>query len=53
MSDFQIKSEITMLINKSGYSKSKDLICPIAKILCMRHKNLTFRQIYKVAKSVI
>jgi hypothetical protein len=52
MSDIQLKSEVTLLIDSSGYSKSKDMICPITRILSMRHKNVPLKQIYKVAKSV-
>lgn len=53
MSDIQLKSEITLLVKTSGYKKSKSLLCPIMKIVSMRHKDIPQEQIYKVAKSVL
>lgn len=52
VSDIQLKSEINNLVDKSGYEKSKDMMCPIIKILTMRHKDVSSQQIYKVAKSI-
>ncbi len=53
MSDIQLKSEITLLVNKSGYKMSKDMLCPIMKIVSMRHNDVPQKQIYKVAKSIL
>lgn len=53
MSDIQLKSEITHLLKKSGYAKSKSMLCPIMRIISMRHKDLPMKQIYNVTKSVL
>lgn len=52
MSDMQLESEITQIVNTAGYSKSKCMLCPIMKIVSMRHKDVPQKQIYKVAKSI-
>ncbi|MFT5662306.1 MAG: hypothetical protein ACI9TV_002956 [Sulfurimonas sp.] len=53
MSDIELKSEITLLVNNSGYSKSKNMICPIMRIISMRYKNIPAQQIYKITKSIL
>ncbi len=53
MSDMQLKSEITLLVNTSGFKKSKSMLCPIVRIVSMRHKDVAQKQIYKVAKSIL
>ncbi len=53
MSDIQLKSEIEVLIKKSGYAKSKSLLCPITKIVSMRHRDVPQKQILKVAISIL
>ena len=53
MSDRELKSEIEILVKKSGYKKSPDLLCPIIKIVGMRHQDVSSSQIYKVAKSIL
>ena len=52
MSDRALKSEIEILVKESGYKKSSNLLCPIIKIVSMRHQDLSSQQIYKVAKSI-
>ena len=53
MSDIQLKSEIEVLIKKSGYRKSRSLLCPITKIVSMRHRDVSQKQIIKVAISIL
>ena len=53
MSDIQLKSEIEVIIKKSGYKKSKSMICPITKIMIMRHNEVPQKQILKVASSIL
>lgn len=53
MSDIQLQSEIESIIKMSGYKKSKDLICPITKIVSMRHRDVSQKQILKIAKIVL
>lgn len=53
MSDIKLKSEIEILVKRSGYKKSKSLLCPIMKIVSMRHKDISHRQIHKVAMTVL
>ena len=53
MSDIALKSEIETLIKKSGFKKSKNLICPITKIITMRHNEVSQKQIMKVTNSIL
>lgn len=53
MSDIELKSEIEGIIHKSGYVKSKSLLCPIIKIVSMRHKSVPQKQIIKVVSSIL
>ena len=53
MSDVQLLSEIENIIKKSGYSKSKKMLCPIVRIVSMRHKEIPKKQVLKVAKSIL
>ena len=53
MSDIQLKTEITQLVNNSGYPKSKSLLCPLMRIVSMRHKNVPLKRIYEAVNSVI
>ncbi len=53
MSDIQLKLEITLLVNTSGYKKTKSMLCPIVRIVSMRHQDVPHKQIYKVAKSIL
>ena len=49
----QLQSEIENLVKKSGYRKSKKLLCPIVKIVSMRHSDIDTKQIYRIAKSIL
>jgi len=53
MSDRELKSEVTHLVNKSGYAKSIDLLCPIVRIVSMRHQDIPLQQISKVVRSLL
>jgi len=53
MSDVQLKSEIESLVKKSGYKKSKNLLCPIMKIISMRYRDVPKKQIHKAALSIL
>ena len=53
MSNIQLKSEINSIIKKSGYGKSKDLLCPIMKIVSMRHKEVPSKQVHRVLKELL
>jgi len=53
MSNIQLKSEINSIIKKSGYSKSKDLLCPIMRIISMRHKEVPSKQVHGVLKDIL
>lgn len=53
MSDIQLKSEITQLIHTSGFKKSKSLLCPIVRIVYMRHQDISLRRISKVARLIL
>jgi hypothetical protein len=53
MSDIQLEVKIHRIVAHSGYKKSNELICPIMKILQMRHKDLNKSQALRVAKSIL
>jgi len=53
MSNLALKSEMEILIKRSGFKKSKSMICPIAKLMSMRHSNVSSQQIHKVIKSIL
>ena len=53
MSDVQLEIKINRIITHSGFKKSDKLICPIIKILQMRHKDLDKSQALRVAKLIL
>jgi hypothetical protein len=53
MPDIQLKSEIECIIKKSGYSKSKKMLCPIMRIISMRYKDISQQQVFKITKSLL
>ncbi len=53
MSDIQLEVKVNRIIAHSGFKKSNKLICPIMKILQMRHKDLDKLQALRVTKSVL
>lgn len=53
MSDTRLKAIIQTLIMQSSYAKSDKLICPIVKIISMRHPYLTHDKIYAITKSLL
>ena len=53
MSDRELKLEVALIVNKSGYTKSIDLLCPIVRIVSMRHQDIPLKQISEVVKSLL
>ncbi len=53
MSDIHLKLEIQNIIQKSGYSKSNKMLCPIMKIVTMRHANISQQRLLRVTKHVL
>ncbi len=53
MSDIQLQSEIHNIIKKSGYSKSKKMLCPIMRIVSMRYINISQQQLLRVTNSML
>ena len=53
MSDFQLQSEITHIIKKSGLPKSKAMLCPIVKIMSMRHPQIAQTQLFRITKALL
>ncbi len=53
MSDLQLKSEIESLVKNSGYNPTKKILCSVIKIVSMRHKDVSQKQIFKVAKDIL
>ena len=53
MSDIQLKSEIKSLLKTSGYTDTKGMLCSMVRIVSMRHREVSQKQILKVAKEVL
>jgi len=53
MSDIELKSEIKSLLKSSGYKPSKAMLCSVVRVVSMRHRNISQKQIFKVAKEVL
>ncbi|WP_193112119.1 hypothetical protein [Sulfurimonas paralvinellae] len=53
MSNIELKSEINTIIKKSGYSRSKDLLCPLMRVVSMRHKDVPSKQIHGILKELL
>ncbi len=53
MSDVQVEIKVKRIIAHSGYEKNDNLLCPIMKILQMRHKDLDKVQAFRVTKSIL
>jgi len=53
MSDIQVAVKVKRIIAQSGYEKNDNLLCPIMKILQMRHKDLDKTQALRIAKSIL
>ncbi len=53
MSDIELKLEIKSLVKTSGYKETKAMLCSILKIVSMRHREVSQKQILKVAKEIL
>ena len=53
MSDIELKLEIKSLVKTSGYKETKGMLCSILKIVSMRHREVSQKQILKVAKEIL
>lgn len=53
MNDLHLRLKVTRIIAQSGCEKSSDLVCPILKVLQMRHKDLDKGQALKITKEVL
>ncbi len=53
MSDIQLKVKVNRLVIQSGFQKTQEMLCPIMKILYMRHKDVSKDQALRVTKSVL
>jgi hypothetical protein len=49
MSNMELKIKINRLVLHSGYEKSEQMVCPIIKIMKMRHKDVPELQIRRAA----
>lgn len=52
MSDLQLKSEIENIIKRSGYDNTKELRCPIIRIVTMRYRDMPRQQVLNVIKTI-
>lgn len=53
MSDIQLKIKVNRIVNQSGFIKSQEMLCPIMKIIKMRHKDISKDQALRVTKLVL
>jgi hypothetical protein len=53
MSDIQLEVKVNRIVNQSGFRKSQNMLCPIMKIIQMRHKDISKGQALRVIKSVL
>jgi len=53
MSDIQLEIKVNRIVNQSGFKKSQDMLCPIMRIIQMRHKNISKDQALRVTKLVL
>jgi len=53
MSNIELKSEIESLVKKSGYKPSKSMLCSIVRVVSMRHRSVSQKRIFEVAKEVL
>jgi len=53
MSDITLKLKIDRLVWQSGFAKKKTMLCPLMKIVQMRHKDVDKQQALRVTKLVL
>ena len=53
MSDIQLGIKVNRIVAQSGFEKSNEMLCPIMKIIQMRHKSISKDQALRVAKQVL
>ncbi len=53
MSDIQLKSEIEQLVKRSGYKPSRSMLCSVVRVIRMRHRDISEKRIFSVAKDVL
>jgi predicted PP-loop superfamily ATPase len=53
MSDRELKSEIESLVKTSGYQPSKSMLCSVIRVVSMRHRDISRKQILRVAKEIL
>ncbi len=53
MSDIKLKLKLDRLVLQSGFSKKETMLCPLIKIIQMRHKDVDKQQALRVTKLVL
>ncbi len=53
MSDISLKLKIDRLVLQSGFAKKETMLCPLMKIVQMRHKDVDKQQALRVTKLVL
>lgn len=53
MSDYRLRVEINRLVEENSIETPSKSICPIIKIIKMRHKDVDIDRIAKVAKELL
>jgi len=52
MSNMELKIKMNRIVLHSGYEKTKQMMCPVIKIMRMRHKDVPSEQITKIAREI-
>ncbi len=53
MSDIVLEIKVNRIVNQSGFKKSQNMLCPILKIIQMRHKDISKDQALRITKLVL
>ena len=53
MSDRELKSEIESLVKTSGYQPSKSMLCSVIRVVSMRHRDISQKRIFEVAREIL
>jgi hypothetical protein len=53
MLDITLEIKVNRIVNQSGFKRSKELICPVMKIVQMRHKDVPKEQASRIINMVL
>lgn len=53
MADYMLRKEVNDILEELSMKKSKNLLCPILKVMQMRHHDLDLQQATKVIRDTL